>query len=150
MVLTLVAPDAEENYIRVELSEEEWRGGKLCWERRKGGQFLISIQLNLIITWKLCAEDAAFISDSDAFGLKRTKIFLCSVIVIQNLFNFICMKMFHMINLWRRMTERNILLLKSAISAAKSMSPLKNKYEEVFQEIHKITNMTNETKHFEI
>ena len=33
------------------------------------------------------------------------------------------------------MTERNILLLKSAISAAKSMSPLKNKYEEAFQEI---------------
>ena len=30
----------------------------------------------LKITWKLCAEDAAFISDSDAFGLKMGNILL--------------------------------------------------------------------------
>ena len=44
------------------------------------------------------------------------------------------------------MTERNILLLKSAMSAAKSMSPLRHKYEEAFQEIHYATKETNMVK----
>ena len=39
------------------------------------------------------------------------------------------------LNLWRRMTERNILRLKSAMSAAKSMSPLRNKKESSGMEV---------------
>ena len=39
------------------------------------------------------------------------------------------------LHLWRRMTERNILRLKSAMSAAKSMSPLKNKKESSGMEV---------------
>ena len=46
------------------------------------------------------------------------------------------------------MTERNILLLKSAMSAAKSMSPLRHKYEEAFQEKHDVTKETNMKRHF--
>ena len=39
------------------------------------------------------------------------------------------------LHLWRRMTERNILRLKSAMSAAKSMSPLRNKKESSGMEV---------------
>ena len=100
----------------------------------------------------MCAEDAAFISDSEAFGLKkRTKIFLCSLFLNSKLLlshnSLICTWfVLHTISLdlWRRMTERNILLLKSAMSAAKSMSPLKHKnYEKAFREICDGTKETN-------
>ena len=71
--------------------------------------------------------------------------------MIENLFGFICMKLFHIIfePVKKNDREKHPSLEVGDIGSKIHVSAETHKYEEAFQEIHDATKVTNMTKCFE-